>query len=77
MSDITTHQADLKAEIVRYQAVGAPATKPHLTFAGVWPAARAALTLLGTLVPASVRMILTIVLSVGDTVAGSAPVQPA
>lgn len=71
MTDIETHAAALKAEITTFQAAAVPATpKPHITFAGVWPTAREALTLLSSLVPGSIRMILSIVLMVGDQVAG-------
>lgn len=70
MNDIDTHTAALKTELAQFHAVNEPAAKPHITFAGVWPTAREALTLLSTLVPGSVRMILAIVLTVGDTVAG-------
>ncbi len=75
MTDTDTNHASLKAEIAQFQVAGAP--KPHVNFAQAWPAAREVLTLLSTLVPASLRMILTIVLSVGDTVAGTSAVKPA
>lgn len=77
MTYIAMHHTDLKAEITAFQAVVAPAAKPHLTFATVWPAAREALVLLGTLIPASLRMILMLVFSVGDTVAATSAVRPA
>ncbi len=76
MSDIDTHTPALKAEIAAFQPT-LPVSKPHLTFASAWPAAREALMLLASFVPASIRMVISIVSMVGDTVAGSATVKPA
>lgn len=77
MTSIDTHESALKAEIVQFQttpavvAIAAGTPKPHITFATAWPAAREALLLLATLVPASVRMIIGMVTSVGDMMTGS------
>jgi len=79
MTKINTHESALKQEIMAFQTTPAAATavaasgvaKPHVTFAGAWPAAREALLLLATLVPASVRMIISMVTSVGDMMTGS------
>ncbi len=79
MTSIDTHESALKQEILAFQDTPAAVTavaasgvpKPHITFAGAWPAAREALLLLATLVPASVRMIIGMVTSVGDMMTGS------
>ena len=72
MVDIGGHTGELKAELLGH--VGA---KPTITFQSVWPTARQALALLSGLVPASVRMIIQIVLSVGDTISGAGAVPQA
>ena len=71
MDHIAMQTDALKAELAAFQSL-APDTpgKPHITFAGIWPVARQALVVLQGLVPASLRLIVSIVLSVGDTVAG-------
>lgn len=79
MTNIGTHESALEQEILSFQATPAAAiavaasgvAKPHITFASAWPAAREALLLLATLVPASVRMIIGMVTNVGDMMTGS------
>lgn len=68
MDYIGTNMADLKTEITRY---GAAEGSRGVNFASAWPAARMALSVLQGLVPATVRLVIAIVMSAGDTVAAA------
>lgn len=69
MSTTNTHETALKSALADFQAAPPAVPAPHLTFAAVWPAAREALAVLAGLVPASLRFVVTIVTSIGDSVA--------
>lgn len=72
MADMGNDEAALREEVARHveAAAGEEALRPRERFCQLWPAAREGLAALRTIAPATVRVIIGVVLAAGDAASG-------